>query len=180
MVKRTEDDNNIDIRTKFVQKRTVITPNTVICANVALYGPSINKGMHVVLEPLKTNKTFVMAATVIDPGNVAAVNIMNPRNGTIVIKPGKHIVNAVDLGEEFETAYSEGDLVYRLNEATTVGQSRKLQSPWKGPYLVISCDPPLYTIMDQKERQLTLVHDKLKMCNAIVDETFTEHLLFRR
>lgn len=103
MVKRTEDDNNIDIRTKFVQKRTVITPNTVFCANVALDGPSINKGMHVVLEPLKTNKTFVMAATVIDPGNVAAVNIMNPRNGTIVIKPGKHIVNAVDLGEEFET-----------------------------------------------------------------------------
>lgn len=64
-----------------------------------------------------------------------------------------------------EKAYSEGDLVYRLNEATTVGQSRKLQSPWKGPYLVISCDPPLYTIMDQKERQFTLRHDKLKMCN---------------
>lgn len=39
----------------FVQKRTVIPPNTAICANVALDGPSINKGMHVVLEPLKTN-----------------------------------------------------------------------------------------------------------------------------
>lgn len=64
-----------------------------------------------------------------------------------------------------EKAYSEGDLVYRLNEATTVSQSRKLQSPWKGPYLVISCDPPLYTIMDHKERQFTLHHDKLKMCN---------------
>lgn len=59
--------------------------------------------MHVVLEPLKTNKKFVMAATVIDPGNVAAVNNMNPTNGTIVIKPGKHIGNAVDLGEELET-----------------------------------------------------------------------------
>lgn len=35
----------------------------------------------------------------------------------------------------------------------------------EGPYLVISCDPPLYTIMDQKERQFTLHHDKLKMCN---------------
>lgn len=89
----------------FVQKRTVIPPNTAICANVALDGPSINKGMHVVLEPLKTNKKFVMAATVIDPGNgnVAAVNIMNPTDGTIVIKPGKHIGNAVDLGEELET-----------------------------------------------------------------------------
>lgn len=64
-----------------------------------------------------------------------------------------------------EKAYSEGYLVYRLNEATTVGQSRKLQSPWKGLYLVISCDPPLYTIMDQKEVQFTLHRDKLKMCN---------------
>lgn len=86
-----------------MQKRTVIPPNTAICANVALDGPSINKGMHVVLEPLKTNKKFVMAATVIDPGNVAAVNIMNPTDGTIVIKPGKHIGNAVDLVEELET-----------------------------------------------------------------------------
>lgn len=50
-----------------------------------------------------------------------------------------------------EKAYSEEYLVYRLNEATTVGQSHKLQSPWKGPYLCFSCDPPLYTIMDQKE-----------------------------
>lgn len=55
IVKRTYDGNNIDIRKMFVQKRTVIPPNTAICANVALDGPSINKGMHVVLEPLKTN-----------------------------------------------------------------------------------------------------------------------------
>lgn len=103
IVKRTEHGNNIDIRKIFVQKRTVIPPNTVICANAALDWPSINEGMHVVLEPLKTNKKIVMAATVIDPGNVAAVNIMNPTYGTIVIKPGKHIDNAVDLGEELET-----------------------------------------------------------------------------
>lgn len=32
-----------------------------------------------------------MAATVIDPGNVTAVNILNPTNGTIVIKPGKNM-----------------------------------------------------------------------------------------
>jgi hypothetical protein len=61
--------------------------------------------------------------------------------------------------------YSEGDIVYRLNEATKVGQSRKLQSPWRGPYLVVSADPPLYTVVDQKERRSTLHHDKLKRCH---------------
>lgn len=40
--------------------------------------------MHVVLESLKKNKKVVMAATVIDPGNVAAVNIMNPTNSTVI------------------------------------------------------------------------------------------------
>lgn len=41
-----------------------------------------------------------MAVTIMNPSNMAAVNIMNPTNGTIVIKPGKHIGNAVDIGEE--------------------------------------------------------------------------------
>lgn len=56
--------------------------------------------------------------------------------------------------------------MYRLNEATTMGQNCKLHSPWKGPHLVLSCDPPLYTIMDQKERQFTLHHEKFKICNG--------------
>jgi hypothetical protein len=55
-----------------------------------------------------------------------------------------------------EMTYSEEDIVYRLNEATKVGQSRKLQSPWRGPYLVVSADPPLYTVVDQIERRSTL------------------------
>lgn len=64
-----------------------------------------------------------------------------------------------------DKAYSKGDLVYRLNKARTVGQNRTLQSPLKSPYLVISCDPHLYTNMDQRKRQITLHHDKLKMYN---------------
>jgi hypothetical protein len=53
--------------------------------------------------------------------------------------------------------------VYKLDSSTKVGQSQKLRSPWTGPYLVISCSPPLYTIKDRK-RQCVIHHDKLKLC----------------
>jgi hypothetical protein len=53
--------------------------------------------------------------------------------------------------------------VYKLDSSTKVGQSQKLRSPWTGPYLVISCSPPLYTIKDRK-RQCIIHHDKLKLC----------------
>ena len=62
-----------------------------------------------------------------------------------------------------EHHYDEGDLVYKLDSATKVGQSQKLRSPWMGPYLVIACRPPLYTIIDRKKKHV-IHHDKLKLC----------------
>lgn len=44
-----------------------------------------------------------MAATIIGPGNMVAVNIMNPTNDTIIYKARKAHWQAVDLGEEWET-----------------------------------------------------------------------------
>lgn len=62
-----------------------------------------------------------------------------------------------------EHLYSPVDIVYKLDSTTKVGQSSKLRSPWTGPYLVISCNAPLYTIRDQKKEQV-LHHDRLKLC----------------
>ncbi|CAC5408847.1 unnamed protein product [Mytilus coruscus] len=36
-----------------------------------------------------------------------------------------------------QNIYNVGDVVCKLNQATKVGQSGKLKSPWKGPYLTI-------------------------------------------
>ena len=36
----------------------------------------------------------------------------------------------------FEIVYEVGDVAYLLDSTTTFGQSSKLKSPWKGPYLV--------------------------------------------
>lgn len=62
-----------------------------------------------------------------------------------------------------ECRFEVGDLVYRLDESTKVGVSSKLRPPWKGPYLVIKQDPPLFVVKSQKGI-MTLHHDKLKLC----------------
>lgn len=48
-----------------------------------------------------------------------------------------------------EHHYNPGDIVYKLDSTTKVGQSSKLSPPphprpWTGPYLVISCNAPFY------------------------------------
>ena len=45
-----------------------------------------------------------------------------------------------------ESQYHSGDLVYKLDSSTKIGQSRKLRSPWMGPFLVVDSRFPLYKI----------------------------------
>ncbi|VDI68082.1 Hypothetical predicted protein [Mytilus galloprovincialis] len=58
-----------------------------------------------------------------------------------------------------------GDAVYRIDSATKVGESKKLRSPWQGPYLVHQShiSPVLYRIQKRK-KALVVHHDKLKPC----------------
>ncbi|CAC5415898.1 tatD [Mytilus coruscus] len=65
-----------------------------------------------------------------------------------------------------EHKYQPGDLMFKADSTTKVGQSRKLKSPWCGPFLVVSSRPPLYTIRGRKGDSDSVVHhDKLKLCN---------------
>jgi O-acetyl-ADP-ribose deacetylase (regulator of RNase III)/transposase InsO family protein len=60
-------------------------------------------------------------------------------------------------------SFQPGDLVYKVNDATKVGVSRKLCPPWAGPYLVTKSRPPIYKIRFPKREGF--VHaDKLKPC----------------
>ena len=63
----------------------------------------------------------------------------------------------------FESIYSMGDLVYVVDDSTKIGQSKKLRSPWKGPFIIIEARHPLYTVRDRK-RDTVRHHDKLKRC----------------
>lgn len=63
-----------------------------------------------------------------------------------------------------ENYFETGDVVYKLDQSPKIGKSGKLQSPWMGPYIVISCRHPVYTIKNRK-REITCHHDKIKICN---------------
>lgn len=60
------------------------------------------------------------------------------------------------------SSYEPGDVVYRLDETSKVGLSRKLQAPWSGPFLVTNSRPPIYQIQTPR-REFYVHHDKLKI-----------------
>ena len=64
-----------------------------------------------------------------------------------------------------QKTYNVGDVVLKLDSATKVGQSSKLKSPWKGPYIISKIlSPVLYQIIDKKNKETVVHHDRLKLC----------------
>ena len=69
-----------------------------------------------------------------------------------------------NLKNSHTVLYTIGDVAHKRNQATKVGQSTKLQSPCKGPYLITAVKPPvLYRIKDRKSESW-IHHDRLKLC----------------
>ena len=62
-----------------------------------------------------------------------------------------------------EHCFSVGDYVYKRGITTKTG-SKALAPVWKGPFLVVHSNPPLYKIQDRKHRVFTIHHDQLKIC----------------
>lgn len=60
--------------------------------------------------------------------------------------------------------YHAGDLVYKVDSSSKIGHSKKLKSPWIGPYLVVSDNFPIYKIKDRKGESV-VHHDRLKRCD---------------
>ena len=67
-----------------------------------------------------------------------------------------------DLRVNFKK-YNIGDAVYKINSASKVGQTKKLQSPWLGPYLVEDSHGVVYKITHKKKIEW-VHHDHLKLC----------------
>ncbi|XP_063963171.1 uncharacterized protein LOC135156056 [Lytechinus pictus] len=65
--------------------------------------------------------------------------------------------------------FKEGDRVYLLAKATPKGKCKKLQSPWKGPAIIIfffivkRYTPYVYRVI-YRNKALTVNHDQLKRC----------------
>lgn len=64
----------------------------------------------------------------------------------------------------YQKTYNIGDIVYHIDSATRIGQSKKLRSPWKGPYLIIKVLSPVLYRIRQRKKEMVSHHDKLKPC----------------
>ena len=60
--------------------------------------------------------------------------------------------------------YEVGNLVYKLNSATKVGESKKLKPVWVGPLIVTEVLSPILFKVKDRKREYILHHDKLKAC----------------
>ena len=64
-----------------------------------------------------------------------------------------------------ERKYSVDDTVYRFNRSIVLGQSKKLQPIWSGPWIVTQViSSVLYHIANRK-RSMVAHHDSLKLCS---------------
>lgn len=61
--------------------------------------------------------------------------------------------------------YTEGDVVYLLDKAVSMGKSRRLTSPWKGPAIIVKkLSAYLYRVKLRNEMFVTN-HDRMMPCN---------------
>ncbi|CAC5393507.1 unnamed protein product [Mytilus coruscus] len=66
--------------------------------------------------------------------------------------------------ENRQKLYNVGDTVYKLNQATKLGQSGKFKSPWKGPYIITAVRSPVLSKSKERKSELWLHHDRMKLC----------------
>ena len=64
-----------------------------------------------------------------------------------------------------EKKYSVGDAVYRFNKSILLGQCKKLQPVWSGPWIVMEVISSVLYRISNRKRSLVTHHDSLKMCN---------------
>lgn len=66
----------------------------------------------------------------------------------------------------FLRVYSKGDLVYKLDESTKIGESKKLRPVLEGPYVVLEAiTPSLYRLVNRR-KTCVVHHDKLRICRS--------------
>ena len=63
-----------------------------------------------------------------------------------------------------ETMFSKGDVVYRLNLASKIGESNKLKEVYSGPYVVTQVITPRVIQIRNRKRSFNIHHDNLKLC----------------
>ena len=66
--------------------------------------------------------------------------------------------------QQHTTRYQEGDAVLMTNSASKIGQSRKLQPLWLGPFLVTQVISPTLCKIASQRKSFIAHHDRLRPC----------------
>ena len=64
-----------------------------------------------------------------------------------------------------QATYQVGDVVYRRNDVSKKGQSKKLAAAWKGPFLIQEVLTPVLFRVQGRKKASVLHHDLLKSCH---------------
>ena len=64
-----------------------------------------------------------------------------------------------------QATYQVGDVVYRRNDVSKKGQSKKLVAAWKGPFLIQEVLTPVLFRVQGRKKASVLHHDLLKSCH---------------
>ena len=75
-----------------------------------------------------------------------------------------------------ETNFKKGDVVYRLNLASKVGESNKLKEVYSGPYIVTKIITPRVIQIRNRKRYFNIHHDNLKLCQDRVVPVWIERM----
>ena len=139
-----------------VQRQTGFTPNKM------MLGREVTQPIELMLGTVDITQEKKVPSTYVDTLSTVMKQVHNLAR--------QHLQSAQERQKRdydlklSRKSYMKGDLVYKLDSTTKIGQSSKLKPVWRGPLLVTEViSSVLYRVRDQKKEGV-LHHDRLKLC----------------
>ena len=142
--------------------RASVSRSTGFTPNFMMFGRELHMPTDILMGVASVNSNASFPAQ-------HAVNITNIMRSTfqevrenlgVVQKRQKRLYDT----KAYQRTFEAGDLVYKLDSSTKVGQSKKLQPIYRGPYLVTKVLSPALFRIDDRNKSGVVHHDRLTLC----------------
>lgn len=151
--------------------RSSVNRMTGLTPNMMMYGREVNMPADLVFQPPATDTSTDETEYVckLKEASIRAHEIARQKLKT------SHSYMKRDYDVRIrQVQYKPGDLVYILNMANRKGKSKKLESPWKGPGVVLA-KITSYVYKVQLEKMITVInHDRMKRCGDLETPTWVK------
>ncbi len=142
--------------------RSMVNSDTGFTPNMLMLGHEINLPMDVLFGVSQANQVSMEPAEYLR-------NLLT-RLESVFRKARSHIGGAQVRQKRLYDVkvrhhqFQKGDLVYRRDSSTTVGESRKLRPIYVGPFIVTDILSPALYRVESRRKSMVLHHDKLVIC----------------